>query len=133
MKKFLFICMIAIVFAFIFIGCGRNNMQQESPNRTTTRPERTQTQRPVQSPTQNPTQTVENIEPTDPSVKDDIEGVIESIVPDMESMLPNATQTPKGRMERKIALDNKREWDDTASTRFVLNEVVEKTAEYSGV
>lgn len=103
MKKILLICAVAVVFAFVLIGCGRNNMQQESPNRNTATPNRTQTQMPTvthgatQSPTQNPTQTVENIEPTDPSVKDDIEGVIESIVPDMESMLPGVTGTPKGR------------------------------------
>ncbi len=102
MKKILLICIVAVVFAFVLVGCGRDNMQ-ESPDRNTATPDRTATRMPTVTPgttqnqtqdaTQNPTQTVENIEPTDPTVKDNIEGVIESIVPDMESMLPHATAT----------------------------------------
>lgn len=98
MKKILLICIVAVVFAFVLVGCGRDDMQ-ESPDRNTATPDRTATrmptvtpgttQNPTQDATQNPTQTVENIEPTDPTVKDNIEGAIESIVPDMESIVPD--------------------------------------------
>ena len=95
MKKILFVCLLVVAVAFVLVGCGRNDMMQETPNKNTATPKRTESPRPTE--TQHPTQTVENIEPTDPSIKDDITDTIESIVPDMESMLPSTTTSPTAK------------------------------------
>lgn len=95
MKKFLLIGMIVVAFLFVFAGCGRNDGMLDNTDGPADTASRMPTQHPTQERTQtpsqtpNPTQTIENIEPTNPKVKDNVQDAIESIVPDMESIVPD--------------------------------------------
>lgn len=107
MKKILLIGIIVVAFLFAFAGCGRRGDMLETTdkatamatNMPTNNPTNNATQQPAQ--THNPTQTIENIEPTNPDVKDKVEGAIESIVPDMESMMPGATAHPSATADSR--------------------------------